>query len=173
MTRYASKQAQALCALAEALAAYEARTLEAISGRVAGKGGFFQKLKAGSDCHTATAERVIANFDAIWPSELDWPCSLERSSGRPVIGKLPEIKAEFLADLTNAPIWVNGRRPRWWNDIQVRAFLTNSHRQMSILRAEKIAKQRFGDRAPGKSSIGDYWLRLDGYFADLKARRDA
>lgn len=160
-----SRQTHALLLLAEALAQHWAMTTEAISARALGKGNFFKRLAEGGDCRTATAERVLDWFDFSWPADLDWACDLPRPSGRSNVGQLVEYDAQVLAGITNLPIWVNGRRPAWWGDNDVRAFLTNNHRQMSILRAEKICKRKFGDRCPGKSSIGDYWLRLDKAFA--------
>lgn len=77
----------------------------------------------------------------------------------------PELKAQTstleLDSLAWAPIWKNGRRPDWWKHADVRAFLFHSHRQMSILDAERIGQERFGDRCPKKTAIGEFWLRLD------------
>lgn len=162
---FASRQTWALVQLADALADHEAITSDAISARALGKGDFFKRLNRGGDCRTATAERVLDWFDTVWPADLDWACALPRPSGKSGLATLPQHDAQSLADITNMPIWSNGRRPPWWDDIPVRAFLTDSHRQMSILRAEKLGAKKFGDRCPKRSAIHTYWQRLDKAFA--------
>lgn len=69
--------------------------------------------------------------------------------------------SDLLMRLTNLPIWSNGRRPPWWHDIEVREFLTVTHRQMALHLAEREGRRRFGSRCPGISTIGRYWQRLD------------
>lgn len=173
--RYASRLTLALVDLAEALAAYEAVTLEAISGRALGKGNFFEGLKRGRDCRTATAVRLLDWFKSVWPDDLPLPETAPRGSFpgsvlegafRPARSEhdtpaLPEPDDGFLARLSHLPIWSNGRRPPWWEDVEVRAFLTRSHRQMSTLRAAEIGARKFGARCPKKSAIHAYWQRLD------------
>lgn len=73
MARFASRATRGLFRLATTLAAHEAVGLEALSGRASGKGGVFAKFSRGQDCHTATAERLLAWFDQVWPSDLAWP----------------------------------------------------------------------------------------------------
>jgi hypothetical protein len=73
MPRPASETVRTLLVLAERYAAHEARSLDAVSGMILGKGGFFRGLALGGDCKTATAERVIQWFVASWPDDLDWP----------------------------------------------------------------------------------------------------
>jgi len=68
---------------------------------------------------------------------------------------------DFAFRLAHMPIWKNGRRPRWWFDLEVRSFLAVTHRQMSIIQAEAIGRERYGSRSPSKSAIGEFWLRLD------------
>lgn len=67
----------------------------------------------------------------------------------------------FLRELTHLPIWPSARRPSWWHHLDVREFLTVSHRQMSLPEAERQGQERFGDRCPRKSAIHIYWQRLD------------
>jgi hypothetical protein len=62
---------------------------------------------------------------------------------------------------THLPIWSNGRRPIWWHDIEVRNFITTTHRQMALYQVQSEAERLFGNRAPKKSSIHRYWMRLD------------
>lgn len=68
---------------------------------------------------------------------------------------------ELVLRITHLPIWRNGRRPPWWSDMEVRTFLTASHRQMSILECEAEGHRRFGQRCPKKSAIHSYWQRID------------
>lgn len=156
----ASRFTQDILRLADAYCAHEFRSLDALSGMVVGKGGFFARLKRGGDCTTATAERVLDWFAVNWPIGLDYPAGILRPHGA-LSPSLPQPNDQMLADLSHAPIWTNGRRPRWWEDLEVRAFLTKAHRQMSILRAAKKGAAEFGDRCPKKSAIGAYWMRLD------------
>lgn len=77
----AMDQRTSLIALADALAAHQGVTHFAISMRALGKGDFFRNLKAGRDCRTTTAERVLAYFDAAWPDgDLAWPTGIHRPS---------------------------------------------------------------------------------------------
>lgn len=76
--RVASRTTQALLALADAMAAHDGVSFQALSGRALGKGGFFARLGRGGDCETATAERVLTWFDANWPSDLEWPRHIPR-----------------------------------------------------------------------------------------------
>ncbi|MBN8290557.1 hypothetical protein JI664_01130 [Rhodobacter sp. NTK016B] len=71
-------QRTALTSLAETMAAHAGVTHYAISMRALGKGDFFKKLKAGGDCRTATAARVLSWFDENWPSDLEWPSDIPR-----------------------------------------------------------------------------------------------
>ena len=60
------------------------------------------------------------------------------------------------------PIWKNGRRPRWWSDLEVRAFLTRTHRQMTIGEVRQALIDIYGpDRTPSNSAIQRYWMQLD------------
>lgn len=158
MARFASATTATLHGLAAAMADHLAVSLEALSGRAVGKGGFFAGLARGADCTTATAERVLAWLDGFWPDDLAWPSD---GPARPSGPRLPVPAPVELAAIAHEPIWINGRRPAWWGDLEVRAFLTSAHRQMSILQAARIGQRRFGDRCPRKSAIHTYWQRLD------------
>jgi hypothetical protein len=50
----------------------------AISMRIFAKGDFFQKLLAGGDCRTSTAERALQWFSDNWPDDLAWPRDIAR-----------------------------------------------------------------------------------------------
>lgn len=64
-----------------------------------------------------------------------------------------------------AEMWApvcNGRRPRWWPDVELRSFLMTRHRQAKLddVRAEAI--ERFGEaRTPSRSAIHRFWKALD------------
>lgn len=85
---------------------------------------------------------------------------------------IPEAQ-ELALRATHLPIWRNGRRPPWWHDIEVRTFLTKSHRQMSTLECERIGAMQFGVRCPKKSAIHAYWQRLDKVVGPLPRRERA
>lgn len=68
---------------------------------------------------------------------------------------------EYLRELTHLPIWPSGRRPPWWHHLDVREFLTVTHRQMSLDEAERQGRAHFGDRCPRRTAIHSYWQRLD------------
>lgn len=78
---------------------------------------------------------------------------------------------DMVMRVTHLPIWKNGRRPSWWHDVEVRAFLTAGHRQMSTLEAERQGLARFGARCPKKSAICVYWQRLDTAFGPVALPR--
>ena len=67
-----------LITLVDTLAKHQGVTHFAISMRALGKGDFFKKLKDGGDCRTRTAAKVMAFFDANWPSDLEWPRTIPR-----------------------------------------------------------------------------------------------
>lgn len=164
---FASRSTADLVTLAQTYGAHEHRSLGSVAGLAIGKGGFFERLSYGGDCTTGTAERVLDWFATHWPRDLVWPATISRPNGRAsfVPDQVPEAmeasEAAFLASLTHLDIWVNGRRPAWWFDLEVRAFLTRTHRQMSVVRAAAQGAERFGVRCPKKSAIHEYWMRLD------------
>ena len=58
--------------------------------------------------------------------------------------------------------WESGRRPAFWSDVEVRNFLIDSHRQMTLGEAVSQVRQRFGsDRTPSRSAVGRLWQILD------------
>lgn len=64
--------------------------------------------------------------------------------------------------ITYLPIWSDGSRPHFWHDREVRAFLIENHRQMTIDRVHAACLERFGKaRAPSRSVIGRLWKKLD------------
>lgn len=68
---------------------------------------------------------------------------------------------DLVMRLTHLPIWKNGRRPVWWSDLEVREFLTLTHRQITLKEVVSVCRSRFGDRAPSMSSVNRYWMQLD------------
>lgn len=63
-------------------------------------------------------------------------------------------------NVTHLPVWANGRRPAWWADYDLRAFLTESHRQMTLAQCCAEVKGRFG-RPFSASTLQRYWAKLD------------
>lgn len=70
--------------------------------------------------------------------------------------------AKMLAQLV--PTGRQGRRMRWpsWSrDEPVLEAVVASHRQAEIDQVIADLRERFGTRAPSRSSLGRFWLRLD------------
>jgi hypothetical protein len=63
-------------------------------------------------------------------------------------------------DATHLPIWSNGRRPNWWSNYELRAFLTESHRQMTLGDCCAQVRKRFGFGFSA-STLQRYWAKLD------------
>lgn len=63
-------------------------------------------------------------------------------------------------EATHLPIWKNGRRPNWWSHYELRAFVTESHRQMTLAQCIDQAGRRFGV-CMSLSSLQRYWAQLD------------
>lgn len=74
--------------------------------------------------------------------------------------------------VAHLPIWPSSRRPDWWHDLEVRDFLTKSHRQMSCVRAVAAGKRLYGSRCPSKTTVCEYWLRLDQALKDHVFSKD-
>lgn len=172
---FASRYTRDIYLLAWTYAAHIGRSVEAVSGFVMGKGGFFARLETGADCTTTTLDHVQIWFDLSWPIDLAWPAGVQRgyrksnASGllpEGDFGAAPAEDADFLTRLSHLPIWKNGRRPAWWHDLEIREFLTRAHRQMSILLCAQKGRERFGSRCPKKSAIHVYWQRLDEVLAE-------
>lgn len=65
-------------------------------------------------------------------------------------------------DVATMPVWGNGRRPNFWGDLEVRAFVTACHRQMPIKACRERCAALFGaDRTPSQSALHRYWMVLD------------
>jgi len=54
--------------------------------------------------------------------------------------------------------------PRWYHDKEVLTAVVQTHRQASMDRVLELLKANFGWRAPSRSSLHRFWLRLDGLF---------
>lgn len=65
------------------------------------------------------------------------------------------------AEVTYLPIWGNGRRPNWWANVEMRQFLTDSHRQVFLKQAVAEAKRRWPDWPVSTAALQRYWARLD------------
>lgn len=54
------------------------------------------------------------------------------------------------------------RRPKFWGDMEVRGLVLATHRQMSVDEVHALIVERCGaERAPSRSAIHRFWLRLD------------
>ena len=62
-------------------------------------------------------------------------------------------------------IWagqVRTTRPWFWADVEVRGLVMTTHRQMTVDRARAVIVERCGeDRAPSRTSLHRFWMRLD------------
>lgn len=54
--------------------------------------------------------------------------------------------------------------PRWFYDKDVLSAVVRLHRQAPVDRVIELLEANFGYRAPSRSSLGRFWLRLDGLF---------
>lgn len=72
------------------------------------------------------------------------------------IAAMPALARE----VTHLPIWSNGRRPDWWGHYELRAFVTESHRQMTLAACCAQIESRFGRRFSA-STLQRYWAALD------------
>jgi len=72
------------------------------------------------------------------------------------IANMPTLAREA----THLPIWSNGRRPDWWSHYELRTFLTESHRQMTLAQCCAEVERRFG-RKFSASTLQRYWALLD------------
>ena len=90
--------------------------------------------------------------------------ALEATGGRMV--RIQSEPAEAATALTHAvEVWSgqsHQRRPAFWSDVEVRGLVLATHRQMEISEARDLIIARCGaERAPSRSAIGRFWLRLD------------
>ena len=83
---------------------------------------------------------------------------LEALSGMPNVAR----------NATHLPIWSSGRRPVWWSNSELRHFLTESHRQMTLGECVSEAQRRFG-QAVSVSSLHRYWTKLDNALGPMRA----
>lgn len=85
------------------------------------------------------------------------------------IAYLDERLAAELADPRSLPntiaghgAWSSGRRPSFFADREVRAFLVVCHRAITIDLARAEVSRRFGkDRCPSRSAVQRFWAVLD------------
>lgn len=90
------------------------------------------------------------------------PFELMAGRAGTVSGHLQAIAAmnALARHATHLPVWRNGRRPPWWSNYELRAFLTESHRQMQLGHCVNEAKKRFGVSV-SISGLQRYWAKLD------------
>ncbi|MBU6167045.1 MAG: hypothetical protein KGQ52_13095 [Alphaproteobacteria bacterium] len=65
------------------------------------------------------------------------------------------------------PAGPDGRKrwPVWFHDKPVLEAVLETHRRAEMDRVLADLQERFGSRAPSRSSLGRFWLRLDAMFA--------
>lgn len=77
------------------------------------------------------------------------------------LGKGRDPKMATLArELAHMPVWSNGRRPDWWSNQDLRVFLTESHRQMTLAECCAEVERRF-KRPFSTTTLQRYWAVLD------------
>lgn len=59
----------------------------------------------------------------------------------------------LVAEVTHLPIWTNGRRPKWWSNLECRAYLTMVHRQVMIKEAVAYCNSTFGEGTTSVSAV--------------------
>jgi len=68
----------------------------------------------------------------------------------------------FADAVTHLPLWTSGKRPKFWSDREVRAFVIAAHRQMTIDECCAAIIVRFGTaRAVPRTTLGRFWKLLD------------
>ena len=167
---FASRLVRDLIVLAEDYALHTGRSVASLSNFSVGRAGLFTQLRAGGDCTTATAEAALDWFTTHWPLDLRWPVTVARPSKSPGDASLmvegfsaqvaPE-EAQFLVEISHAPVWPSGRRPPWWSNLEIREFLTRAHRQQTLSDAKSEGNARFGRAFPSISAIQRFWAKLD------------
>lgn len=105
--------------------------------------------------------QLIATVAENSPPQVDPFAAMAGRSGQ-VRDHLAAIAAmpALARNATHLPIWDNGRRPDWWGDYELRSFLTESHRQMTLIACCAEVRRRFG-RPFSASSLQRYWAKLD------------
>jgi hypothetical protein len=66
-------------------------------------------------------------------------------------------------ELTRVLPYTSRRRPDWWSNVEMRRFLTESHRQMTLAQCRVACLARFGT-APSIAGLQRYWAKLDRTF---------
>ncbi|WP_413206740.1 hypothetical protein [Rhodospirillum sp. A1_3_36] len=132
-----------LCMLSRTARAADVRQ-EVIEVFLAHRRGMFAVAPASA---TDPWTQMVARLDAV-----------ERA-----IGFGQSHPAPVLSDAaTHFPIWLNGRRPGFWSDTEVREAVTRLHREVTINAAVSMLIDQFGSaRTPSRSALGRYWRRLD------------
>lgn len=72
------------------------------------------------------------------------------------IASMPDLARET----TLLPIRSNGRRSDWWSHYELRTFLTESHRLMTLAECCAAVERTFGRRFSG-STRHRYWAKRD------------
>jgi transposase len=60
------------------------------------------------------------------------------------------------------------RWPSWYHDKPVLEAVLRTHRQAELDRVVEELQERFGTRAPTRSSLGRFWQRLDAMYRQAR-----
>jgi hypothetical protein len=141
-------QALVICALArtEKAAAVRRQLIEVFLAYRRGE-------LASSDATVAVLRRIEARLDAL------------ESAGLRLDAVAQEPRGVALALTYAVDIWagqVRMTRPKFWADVEVRGLVLTTHRQMTVDGARAVIVTRCGkERAPSRTSLHRFWMRLD------------
>lgn len=108
---------------------------------------------ASPDTTVAVLRRIEARLDAL------------ESAGLRLDAVAQEPRGVALALTYAVDIWagqVRTTRPKFWADVEVRGLVMTTHRQMTVDGARAVIVERCGEeRAPSRTSLHRFWIRLD------------
>lgn len=108
---------------------------------------------ASPDATVAVLRRIEARLGAL------------ESAGLRLDAVAQEPRGVALALTYAVDIWagqVRTTRPKFWADVEVRGLVMTTHRQMTVDRARAVIVERCGEeRAPSRTSLHRFWMRLD------------
>lgn len=99
-----------------------------------------------------TAAQVLRWFDANWPNDLQWPAGIARPGAAPAVAPLPAAPPVA----SDEPY-----RPGWWDNLDLRVFLTAAHDRITMTEARAEAVLLFSEGVPSLAEIHRYWQHLD------------
>jgi hypothetical protein len=162
-----------------------ARILQALDGRtlkwLSLRSGVAEQTLSNATRHGSMlgADKALRVARSLRVS-LEWLIDGEAAAGMPeapsalVAGPTGDESATAKVLARMMPPAGPGRRmrwPSWYQDKPVLEAVVASHRQAEIDRVLADLQERFGARAPSRSSLGRFWLRLDSMFQANGGRR--